>query len=215
MKPSPKAEILTSSEKVWFPSTEWQKYVLVFPGRCKQEENRQGVSKPKLMGRPGRELGTVMMWDQEYVIPTLGGTNKPLGCRQVSPADPAQAGPEDSWSVGVWSMAATLGRPTASSQAPAQVVRSWRNRPPWTQNGQGTCWWPHTAALLTEHIHGQESAKSHPLGPGRKQSSPSCLVSTVPSSDGAFHCAAVWDKWLSRIVIKGLVLKGEFVDKMQ
>lgn len=208
MKPSPKAEILTSSEKVWFPSTAWQRYVLVFPGKCKQE-NLQGVSKPKLTGRPGRELGTVTMWDQEYGIPTLGQTNKPLGCRQVSPADPAQAGLEDSCSVGVWSMAAALGRPTASSQAPAQVVRSWRNSPPWMQNGQGICWWLHTAALLTEHIHGQERAKSDPLEPGRKQSSPSCLVSTVPSSDRAFHCGRCVRQMAESNSYQGLVLKGE------
>lgn len=46
MKPSPKAEVLTSSERVWFLSTVWQRYVLVFPGRCKQGKNLQGVSKP-------------------------------------------------------------------------------------------------------------------------------------------------------------------------
>lgn len=138
MKPSAKAEVLTSSEKVWFLSTVWQRCVLVFPGRYKQEKNLQGISKPKLMGRPGRELGTVMMWEQGHVIPTLGETANLWAAGEWAQLVQLEVGRRTGARWELAAGAAALGRPTALSQALAQVARSQRNSPPWMQIGQGT-----------------------------------------------------------------------------
>lgn len=130
-----------------------------------------------------------MTCDQEYAIPTLGGTANPwvagkrAWLRQLSRGAGGQL-----LSGSLEHVLAVLGRPMESSQASAQVVKSWRNSPPWIQNGQGTCWWPHSPALLTKHVAGAGKSKMKPARTRKER---------IPSLRPFLYCALFWPSFPS------------------
>ena len=164
------------------------------------------------MGRPGRELGTVMMWEQGHVIPTLGET-------------------ANLWAAGEWAQLVQLevGRRTGARWELAAVLPHWED--------QQHCpkLWRRLRGLRGTVHPGCRMGRAPPLscltdwtgtGAGKSKIKPTrTRKETIRSLLPCLYCALLWPSFPSWPLCErngsewnryqGLVLKGEFVDEMQ